>query len=89
MPAPQKLVRLSGFHPVRFVWIGPARGSWNVFDVPSGPPCYVFDGSGRLVDWSHDVGDDHHLDRYVQAARNAPSITVQQAMLGIRPAVQP
>jgi hypothetical protein len=76
MPAPQKLARVSRFDPVQYVWLGPLSASWNLFSVPSGPPCYVFDGSGRLVDWSRDVGDDHHLDRYVQAARNAPAIPV-------------
>jgi len=32
---------------------GPAGGV-----VPSGPSAYVFDRSGRLVDWSSDMGDD-------------------------------
>lgn len=27
--------------------------------VPSGPPVYVFDDSGRLVGWTLDVGDDN------------------------------
>ncbi len=26
--------------------------------LPSGPPAYVFDSEGRLVDWSGDTGDD-------------------------------
>jgi hypothetical protein len=25
---------------------------------PSGPPAYAFDGTGRLVAWSADIGDD-------------------------------
>lgn len=26
--------------------------------LASGPPVYVFDRSGRLVDWTYDIGDD-------------------------------
>ena len=33
-------------------------GSWEAFPrFPSGPPLYVFDRSGRLVDWVADSGD--------------------------------
>ncbi|NCC62228.1 MAG: hypothetical protein EOM12_15110 [Verrucomicrobiae bacterium] len=26
--------------------------------IPSGPAAYVFDSSGKMIDWSYDVGDD-------------------------------
>ncbi len=32
--------------------------------LPSGPPAYVFDATGRLVDWSADTGED---PRYLTA----------------------
>ncbi len=32
--------------------------------LPSGPPAYVFDARGRLVDWSMDTGED---PRYISA----------------------
>jgi len=31
--------------------------------VPSGSPCYVFDGSGALVDWTVDAGDNAQFVR--------------------------
>jgi hypothetical protein len=32
-------------------------GEIRTIYFPSGPPAYLFDGSGRLVDWTPDVGD--------------------------------
>jgi hypothetical protein len=31
---------------------------WGSGVLPSGPSAYVFDRSGKLVDWSGDMGDD-------------------------------
>ncbi|MBI3922523.1 MAG: hypothetical protein HY318_13960 [Armatimonadetes bacterium] len=44
---------------VRGVYYTFARGplvSWG--NVPSGPPMYIFDSQGHLVDYTLDVGDD-------------------------------
>jgi len=30
----------------------------SVFSLPSGPPGYVFDGAGNLVEWCRDLGDN-------------------------------
>lgn len=42
-----------------FAVIGPYPESRVLMQLrlPSGPPAYVFDGSGTLVDWTADVGD--------------------------------
>lgn len=45
---------------------GPAGGGL----LPSGPAAYVFDGAGRLVDWSADIGDDSRFDRRWNAQRS-------------------
>jgi len=29
----------------------------HILALPSGPPAYIFDESGRLVDWTGDLGD--------------------------------
>ena len=34
--------------------------SWT---FPSGPPCYMFDSKGNLVDWTMDIGDDGRYQR--------------------------
>ena len=36
------------------LWSGPVKAIF----LPSGPPVYVFDSAGLLVDWSRDSGDD-------------------------------
>ena len=37
------------------VLYGPLPSDWS---NPSGPPVYVFDTAGVLVDWTSDIGDD-------------------------------
>jgi hypothetical protein len=44
--------------------------------LPSGPSAYVFDRSGRLVDWSPDIGDDPKFDEKWQAQRSYGTGTV-------------
>jgi hypothetical protein len=37
-------------------------GPITTLALVSGPPLYVFDRSGKLVDWSRDIGDDGVYD---------------------------
>src|SRR5690349_5783774 len=39
-----------------------AYGSMSSWLLSSGPSAYVFDDTGRLVDWSSDIGDDPRFD---------------------------
>ena len=58
------------------VWIGKPRGV-----IVSGPPVYVFDRSGTLVDYVGDAGESDNrfvLGLYV-AAIHAPGITAEEA----------
>src|SRR5687768_11076889 len=41
--------------------------SWLM--LSSGPSAYVFDQTGRLVDWSSDIGDDSEFDERWNAQR--------------------
>jgi hypothetical protein len=42
--------------------------SWLL--LSSGPSAYVFDETGRLVDWSSDIGDDPEFDERWSAQRS-------------------
>lgn len=43
-----------------------------VFAVPSSRPAYIFDESGRFVEWCSDPGDSsHYFERWPQSARSA------------------
>jgi len=45
--------------------------SWT---LPSGPSCYVFDSSGKLVDWIPDNGESRDWDnKWGQTGRSATS----------------
>jgi hypothetical protein len=59
------------------VWIGRSRGA-----IVSGPPVYVFDATGVLVDRTSDAGDSDN--RFVlglySAAYAVPEITAQEAV---------
>jgi hypothetical protein len=54
--APQKVERIEKEGQSYLFVTGRMSPLWIV-TVPSGPPCYVFNASGRLVDWTSDVGD--------------------------------
>jgi hypothetical protein len=59
------------------VWIGRPRGV-----IVSGPPVYVFDTTGTLVDRVGDAGDSDNKfvrELYI-AASHAPGITAQEAV---------
>lgn len=45
---------------------GPGSG---LILLPSGPSACVFDNTGRLVDWSSDIGDDPRFDAKWSAQR--------------------
>lgn len=65
--------------------------------LPSGPSGYVFDRSGRLVDWSSNIGDDPRFrDKWIPASkRSGPHVDVDGAMrwvndpVGSKPVVRP
>lgn len=42
--------------------------------LPSGPPAYVFDSKGKLIDWSGDTGDDPGFREKWSGAFEASSV---------------
>ena len=48
--------------------------------VPSGPPVYVFDSTGRLVDWTTDSGDDPRFQgKWFGPDRNPREVSAEDA----------
>jgi len=44
---------------------------WYMFAQPSSPPAYIFDSSGKLVEWCYDPGDvPGHYERWPQPHLN-------------------
>jgi hypothetical protein len=65
-----------------FVWIGTFN---DPFD--SGPPVYVFDGSGKLVNHSDDIGecDDPRLRSATTQTNPIPGISFKDALAQVIP----
>jgi len=75
MPKPQRVARINDAGKTRIVWIGDTA-SWA---LPSGPSCYIFDASGKLIEWNATTGDGEPTTRYLQQAYQSPPMTVQDA----------
>lgn len=56
--------------------IGPLAPAWT---LPSGPPCYVFDDAGNLVDWTADVGDSGEFRRRWPISASASPLSTEEA----------
>jgi hypothetical protein len=76
MPPPRRLAMVNVAKEERIVWIGES-GTWS---LPSGPACYVFDRSGRLLEWSAETGDGQRTTRVVRLAWDADQLTVKEAI---------
>lgn len=58
-------------------------GPVTTLAMVSGPPVYVFDLSGKLVDWSRDMGDDPRFaEEWKTHDGNSISISEADALLG-------
>ena len=57
---PKNVSSLSTNGSTFFIAYGRMDDCWLA--IPSGPPAYVFDESGRLVAWCQDVGDSDSFD---------------------------
>jgi len=53
-----------------------AFGGGSGLAIHSGPPAYVFDQKGRLVDWSLDIGDDSEFNSRWSLSRSATARTL-------------
>lgn len=56
----------------------------SLLNLPSGPPTYIFDKTGALVDWCRDLGDHPSFVRKWGGFRNATTIDREQAKKLVR-----
>lgn len=76
MPTPQHLAVIGGPDDPVIVWIGDTALS----ALPSGPACYVFDRSGKLIDWGWETGEGHPIDQQASQALQADPVLLQDAL---------
>jgi hypothetical protein len=81
LPPPRRLAVIATPAGKRMIWLGDTP--WWV--VRSGPPCYVFDARGRLVEWCHETGEGWHSDGLAMAAWQAKPITMDEALQWCEP----
>lgn len=62
------------------------RPVMSPLSVPPGPPAYVFDETGALVDWTGDRGDDPAFVRRWGSLSNAMFISVNEAKQAVKAA---
>ena len=51
----------------------------SALSVPSGPPVYIFNESGALVDWCRDIGDQPSFVAKWGGFSNATPVSVEEA----------
>lgn len=55
---------------------GPLAPTWT---LPSGPPCYIFDDAGNLVDWTADLGDSGEFQQRWPISAGAAPLATEEA----------
>jgi hypothetical protein len=76
VPDPVRLSVVSQDGLQRLVWIGPIPP----LTIRSGPPCYVFDEHGQLVDWCSETGEGWSLDYMTTASYERQSMSLDDAL---------
>jgi hypothetical protein len=76
VPPPKLLAMVSDHGRERLVWVGEVPA----MTVRSGPPYYVFDERGKLVEWCAEAGEGREADPWLTAAFAAPQISLKEAL---------
>ncbi|MDZ4687189.1 MAG: hypothetical protein SH850_19095 [Planctomycetaceae bacterium] len=77
MPSPRRLNLVHKDSRDYIVWTGDSSGPW---DVPSGPACYLFDHTGKLVDWQPVTGDGGRVEEFIATATKHGEVSLDQAI---------
>jgi len=84
MPPPQFLQSFQRNENKYLLWAGPSA-PWYL--LHSGPPTYIFDDSGRLIDWTPDRGDTPTFDKK-WGWEDTPFIPLDEAKSRFKPRVR-
>ena len=76
-PQPVKIRKFMHSGKVHFEVVGKRPSS--ALSLPSGPPAYIFDETGTLVDWTADLGDSPSFVSKWGSGSNATFITAAEA----------
>lgn len=79
MPGPARLTHTTIDAVSYIVWEGEFT-FWAGLGLASGPPAYLFDERGNLVDWTPDRGDYHRLDPFLDANGTPVSLDTAHEM---------
>lgn len=77
MPKPEKVIAFEKSGSTYVEVIGPLPGFPM---VPSGPPAYIFDSSGRIAYWTTDTGDTTEYWENWQGRSNIREISMCEAL---------
>ncbi|MDC0937201.1 hypothetical protein OAS39_13030 [Pirellulales bacterium] len=69
---PNRVTKVSRDGKSYFIAYGPLDGRWLA--MPSGPAAYVFDESGRLVEWWGDIGDEDNYGKIWSLPQDESSV---------------
>jgi hypothetical protein len=76
--APRKMELLETGNQQYVFIIGRMTPLWLI-TISSGPPCYVFDARGGLIDWTADMGDDSRFVKRWPHSLKREEISVEHA----------
>jgi saccharopine dehydrogenase-like NADP-dependent oxidoreductase len=79
MPPPHKVIAFEKNGSTYVEIIGSLPGFPT---VPSGPPAYIFDSSGRIAYWTGDTGDSTEYWENWQHRSNIREISLSEALQG-------
>jgi len=77
MPPPRKVIAFEKDGSAYVEIIGPLPGFPK---VPSGPPAYIFDSSGRIAYWTADIGDSLEYWENWQHRSNTREISLCESL---------
>jgi len=75
MPPPKRLAQVEDGSGKKIVWVGETA----LLSLPSGPSCYVFDDTGKLIRYNISTGDGEPTTKDLVIAYRADQITIEEA----------
>jgi len=77
MPPPARVQKFSAGNATYYEVWGQLGGTIR---LPSGPPSYIFDSAGRLVDWTYDRGEARDYEQKWGRFKDAQFISVREML---------